>query len=380
MVAIAVASAAMIILLSVLNGFSLVIKDLYTAFYPDIKISAAHGKFFSLDEEQLHKIKDIKGVSFISCTIQDNALMNNEGRDNSVVTIKGVDNNYFKVNNLADYISSGRDSISVDPVPGAIVGNLIMDQTGMDIGNAFSRITLYYPNLSNPNNILDPTAAFQSQQLIPVDTFRVLDEFDSRYIIAPLSTAQELLQAQGKYSAIEISLKAGANADGTRDRLQSIIGKQYKAETRYEQNRTLYMVMNAEKWAVYAILLLVLIIASFNMVRALSLLVLEKQKDIAILKAMGAAPSSVRSLFICEGIVWSVTGGATGITLGLAICLGQQYFGWIKLPNFVIDAFPVQLIFTDFLLVIVTVVTVGLLAALYPAKKAVNAEMPGLKS
>src|ERR1043165_289223 len=239
MVAIAVASAAMIILLSVLNGFSLVIKDLYTAFYPDIKISAAHGKFFSLDEEQLHKIKDIKGVSFISCTIQDNALMNNEGRDNSVVTIKGVDNNYFKVNNLADYISSGRDSISVDPVPGAIVGNLIMDQTGMDIGNAFSRITLYYPNLSNPNNILDPTAAFQSQQLIPVDTFRVLDEFDSRYIIAPLSTAQELLQAQGKYSAIEISLKAGANADGTRDRLQSIIGKQYKAETRYEQNRTL---------------------------------------------------------------------------------------------------------------------------------------------
>ena len=163
--------------------------------------------------------------------------------------------------------------------------------------------------------------------------------------------------------------------------LQQILGDSYIVATRFEQNKTLYMVMKTEKWAVYAILLLVLIIASFNMVGALTLLVLEKKKDIAILKAMGATQSSIRKIFITEGILWAIIGGVIGLILGLGLCYGQQYFQWIKLQGaFIIEAYPVAMHFTDIVLIFTTIVIIGLLAALYPAMRATKVEDPSLKA
>lgn len=380
MVAIAVGSMALIILFSVFNGFEFLVKDLYKAFYPEIKISAAKGKFFALPDAQKHAIKNMAGVQQVSATIEDNVLANSED-EQIVATLKGIDNNYFKVNDVKQYIIDGRDSVSEYPQATAIIGMRLANQMGADVNNAFSYMMLYYPNTGMSNPALDPASAFQSLKLKPDGQFRIQDDFDSKYILAPLPLVQHLFMEEGKLSSIELKLNPGTDADKVKSQLQSLLGNTYRVETRFEQNRTLYMVMRSEKWAVYAILLLVLLIASFNMIGALSLLVLEKRKDIAILKIMGAEPVTIRRIFILEGILWSLAGGIIGIFLGFFICLGQQYFHWIKLGgSFVIDAYPVRMQWQDFALVIFTIMMVGLLAAWYPAFRATKTEDPSLKS
>jgi lipoprotein-releasing system permease protein len=380
MIAIGVASCAMIVLLSVFNGLGGVIKDTYNAFYPDVRIVPQKGKFFSLSEQQLQNIKQTKGIQLITPTIEDNVLMNNEGNDNQVITIKGVADDFFKVNDLAPYITEGSKTLSGAGEPQAIMGNAIMEQMGMKLDQGSNIITLYYPNVSNTNPAANPMSAFNSMVLIPSGVFKGMDEFDGKYIIASLPLAQELLQAEGKYSAIEINIQEGADAEEIKEVLQKITGAAYRVETRYEQNRTVYSIILLEKWAMYAILVLVLIIASFNMIGALSLLALEKEKDIAILKAMGADNSTIKSIFIGEGILWSMIGGMTGLIFGLIICLLQMQFGFVKMSGMVIDAYPVAFEFTDFILVVFTIFLAGLLASWRPSQKATRQGMPGLKT
>jgi lipoprotein-releasing system permease protein len=380
MAAIAVGSGAMIILFSVFNGFENLVKDLYKAFYPEIKVTAAKGKFFSLDEDKLIKIGRIDGVDRISRVIEDQVLLNNE-QEQHVATLKGIDRNYLSVNKIRPYIYDGRDSVIESPVPTAILGLHIANQLGMDVNNVFTRLSVFYPNTQLSGPSLDPSTAFQNLRLKPDGVFRVQDEFDSKYILAPISLVQDLFLQQGKYSSIEISLRKGFSDERLKAEIEELLGKEFKVFSRYEQNRTLYLVMKTEKWAVYGILLLVLLIASFNMIGGLSLLVLEKQKDIAILRAMGAGNRVIKTIFITEGILWAVVGGGIGLLLGAALCFGQQYFNWIKLNGaFIIDAYPVKMQPQDFIIVIMTVMLVGLLAAWYPSMRAVKVQDPSLKA
>jgi lipoprotein-releasing system permease protein len=369
-VSIAITTAAMVLLLSVFNGFAILVKDLYKAFYPEIKITAERGKFFSFDEAQLAKVAKLPGVAYASRSIEDNVLLN-ANDEQRVATVKGVDEHFFDVNDVKPYVFEGSDSVTSYPKPTAIIGVQIMNEMGADINNVFSVLTLFYPNAESQNLALAPEQAFQSLRLKPEGVFRIQDEFDSKYILAPLEAVQYLFKADGKYSSVELKLTPGANAEKVRAELQRILGSSFHIATRFEQNRTMYMVMRSEKWAVYAILVLVLIIASFNMVGALSLLVLEKQKDMSILKTMGAQSNDVRNVFIAEGALWSLTGVASGLIIGLLLCIGQQQYQWVKMQgSFIIEAYPVQIEWTDFPLIIVTVLTIGILASWYPAVKA----------
>lgn len=379
MVAIAVSTCAMIILFSVFNGFEFIVRDLYKAFYPELKVTAAKGKFFSIDETQQIALSDVNGIKTITKVLEDNVLLNSYS-EQKVATIKGVDSNYFKVNDVAPYMIEGDTKLSATEHT-AIAGTHLLNQLGIDPNDAFSSIRLYYPNAQVQNISLSPEKAFQTLILQPTGSFRIQDEFDSKYIIADLSLVQQLLQVPNEYSSIELLLNDGVDDEDVKEKLQSILGNDYVVATRFEQNRILYMVMRSEKWAVFAILTLVMMIASFNMVGALSLLVLEKQKDMSILRAMGAQRSTVRNIFISEGMLWSVIGGGTGLLVGLLICLGQMQFGWIKLQGaFIINAYPVKIIATDFLLIIAAIVTVGLLASWFPAYRAAKVEALSLKS
>ncbi|RYE10486.1 MAG: ABC transporter permease, partial [Sphingobacteriales bacterium] len=246
----------------------------------------------------------------------------------------------------------------------------------LDVNNVFNTLRLYYPNSESSNLSLSPESAFQMLELKPDGIFRVQDEFDSKYILTALPLAQELLQAKDRYSSVEIKLDKHANADDVKAVLQKTLGNSFHVATRFEQNKTLYMVMRTEKWAVFAILLLVMLIASFNMVGALSLLVLEKQKDMGILRAMGAQRNTIRSIFLTEGVLWSFTGGIIGLALGALLCFAQQRFSMVKLQgSFIIEAYPVDVQFSDCLVIIATLTVVGLLAAWYPSLKARNANV-----
>lgn len=382
MVAIAITSGAMIVVFSVFNGEEGLVKDMYKAFYPDLKVTINKGKFFKLTDEQYRHIQETVGVKAVTTVLQDNVMLtSNIDSQQRPVTLVGVDSNYFWVNDLKPFIIAGADSITTQSIPTAIVGRVIADQMGLDMENNASRITLYYPDANASLQALNNGTAFQSQLLKPEGEFMVTDEFDSKFVLAPLSIVQQLFIEEGKYSSVEIALMPYAKVDETKKAIQNILGKDYKVETRYEQNRSLYMVMHAEKWAVYAILVLILLISSFNMIGALSLLVLEKRKDMAILKAMGAEAHIIRRIFLLEGVLWTLTGGITGLIIGGGICMGQRYFHWVKMSgNFVVDAFPVTMLWQDFLLVLVTVIAVGLVAAWYPSVRATRTEDPSLKA
>ena len=380
MLAIAVGAGAMIILFSIFNGFENLIKDLYKAFYPEIKITPATGKFFALDREKFSALKSINGISAITTVIEDNVLLNSD-EEQVVAVLKGIDNQYTSVNNIKPYIYEGADSVIVSPIPTALVGLHIANRLGIETTNVFSRISVYYPNTEAKNIALNPQSAFQNLQLRPDGIFRVQDEFDQKYILAPIQLVQKLFLQEDKYSSIEIGLSPGTNDDEIKSKIQKLLGNNFIVATRFEQNRTLYMVMQTEKWVVYAILLLVLLIASFNMVGALTMLVLEKQKDIAILKAMGAPTNTIRKVFISEGMLWAFVGGSFGLIVGGLVCLGQQHYQWIKLTGgFIIEAYPVALQFTDFVVVILTVLLVGIAAAAYPALRATKVQDPSLKA
>lgn len=390
--AIAVGSCAMIILLSVFNGFDFLVRDLYKAFYPDIKITASRGKFFTPTAKVYSAIKDAGGVTEYTNVMEDNVLLRSD-EDQCVATIKGVDNHFFSVNDIKPYIKDGSDSIvtfvqpeqvtvaDTDislPQANTIMGSELMSQLGLDPENPFSMVMVYYLSGSEAGATI---SAYRALKLRADGAFRIQEEFDSKYLLTALPSVQELFNAEGKLSSIELKLQKGADAEEVRNAIANKLGTSFKVETRYEQNRTLYMVMSTEKWAMFAILVLVLLIASLNMIGALSLLVMEKQKDMAILKAMGAEPRLVRNIFIGEGILWSLMGGGIGLISGTLICLGQQYFHFIELPGaFIIDSFPVHIKLADYPAIIATVILVGIMAAWFPARRAMRSEPTGLRS
>jgi lipoprotein-releasing system permease protein len=384
MVAIGVVSAAMIITFSVFNGFEHEVKSLYKAFYPDIRITVARGKFFPASA--ITGIAQIKGVEFVSPVIEDNALAgdldNVSGSANrqKVITVKGIENNYFKVNDVTQYIDAGVDTVSDTPRITTIAGRGIAQELGADVNNVFSSIMLYYPNPDVTNPEADPLNAYQSLKMHPAGLFTIGNEFDDKYILAPINKVQELFHAQGMYSSIELKVAPGAAA-GIKEQLQKKLGDKYKVETRFEQNKTVYTMVAAEKWVTYVILVFVLVIASFNMVGALSMLVIEKKKDIAILKAMGTEASAIRNVFLLEAVLWACVGGVSGLALGSIISLVQQKFGIIKLQGaFVVDAYPVKVHITDIIMVTITIIAVGLMAGWYPALRASKSTEFGLKS
>ncbi len=370
----------MIIIFSVLNGLVTLAKEPYKAFYPDIRISTVRGKFFAVDATKVETIRHLDGVQKLTISIEDNVFAVNNDQQ-KIITLKGIENNYFSVNDIKQYLTTGSDdTVSTGNPYTAIVGKHIINELGTDI-NTLSRIELNYPNPDASFSNLDPGNAIERLGLHPAGVFSVSDEFDNKYVLAPLSLVQNLFHQPGKCSSIELKVQPESTM-AVQKQLQQLLGTAFKVETRYEQNKTMYMVMGAEKWAVFAILVLVLVIATFNMVGALSMLVLQKQKDIAILRAMGAQQSTIRSVFLFEGILWSLTGGVSGIVLGAVICLLQQKFGFIRLggSSFLVDAYPVELQFTDVIYVLVTVMLVGLAISWYPAMRATRAIDPSLKS
>lgn len=368
--AIAVSSAAMIVLFSVFNGLENTVKDMYNAFNPEIKVTAVKGKFFNIPEAQKQAIAGIPGIAAASYSLEDMVLLAGD-EEQKVAKLKGVDDAWFQVSHLDSFMTDGEASWKSNTgYTPAIMGLGVSIAMGIDVKNAFSGLKIYYPR-HGAAITENPEEALNSIVVKPEGNFRIQDEFDGQYVLVPLAAARYLMGIGDQVSSLEISLKRGGDEAGVRKKLQEILGDGVTIANRFEQNKTFFMIMKSEKWAVYAILLMVLLIASFNMIGSLSMVVLEKKKDIAILKSMGARKSMIRALFLMEGGLLAVFGCTLGMLTGLLLCIGQHYYGWISLPDgFIIDAYPVLLQVQDFVLVAVTALAVGLLAAWHPAVKA----------
>lgn len=371
--AIVISTAAMVILLSVENGFDGLLKTLYNVFYPEIKITAKEGKFFALTPSQISQLKLVKGIGNVSFSIEDMVMLqsNDEQR---FATVKGIDDNWMRASGIDSYIVEGNKSFAGEQqnfIPG-VIGINIAGVLGINVQNPFAVVDVYYPNPSAANTMIDPANAFNHIAVKPQAVFKVQADFDGKYVLVPLNKAQQLFGAEGKISSVEIALTPGISDKKMQKQLQHLLGESLNIATRYEQNKTLWMILGSEKWAIYVILFFVLLLSSFNMIGVLSLMVIEKKKDISILKSMGATTRQVRAIFLHQGLIMACTGGLAGIFLGVLICLGQQYFGWVKMGNggFIIDTYPVALRGYDMLLVMATVLLIGILASWQPARKA----------
>lgn len=377
--AIAVGTAALITVLSVFNGFTGLVKSLYASFYPVLKIAPAEGKTFLLTEEQLRHVADVPGVASLSSVIEEKVVLR-YGNEQTIAVLKGVDRQYTGVAKVQDKIVRGKFDLSHQEGYQAVLGIGIESALGVDVERSFVPVNVYMPrrDAGTSFNVAMPEQSLSTGVIYPVGTFAIQQEFDSKFVLTDIGFMRGLMNMRpGELSFLELSLQPGASEKKVKRRVQELLGPSTVVLTRMEQNQTIYQVMQTEKWVVYVFLSFILVIAAFNMIGSLSMLVIEKQKDITILKAMGGRNSLIQRIFLTEGLIIAGIGSLIGFSLAITICLLQQHFGLIKLNggSFLIDAFPVEMHWEDFVLVSITILVIGLLASWYPAKRAALQEI-----
>jgi lipoprotein-releasing system permease protein len=374
MVAIVLITAAFIILLSVFNGFEGLVKSLYSTFYADVKISPKEGSTMMVTPLQFSKMKVIYNIEAVSRIVEEKTLLQN-GEIQTIVYLKGVDENYPEVADVPQKMIRGQFNLGDTTKAFVVLGSGIENALGVISDRNLYPLTAYLFKRGVNINVVDPYQAFSAENVSTAGTFFIQQDIDNKYAITNIGFMKNMLSmGKDEYGSLEIALRDYGSVNETKKDLKKIFGDEYVIESRYEQNKSLYSVMNLEKWAIYGILTLMLIVASFTMIGALTMLVLEKSKDIQILKALGADNRRVRKIFLSEGILLAGMGAIAGLLLAVLICWAQVKYKLISIEGgtFLIDYYPVELRFSDFLLVSLTVMLIAFLASWFPARKAAN--------
>ena len=365
-----VGTMALVIVLSVFNGFDEVVKSLFRAFDPDIKISAVEGKTFVPDESVAEKIRSLPGVEALSEVLEENVLLL-YGDNQHIATIKGVDESFVQVTGIDSMIYDGSMKLKDRNRPYAVVGQGVA--YNLRIGLSFvDPLFVYTIDRKAKINMAQPEESIRRDFIYPSGIFAIEQDFDSRYIIVPIEFVRELLSYDREISFMEIKLNPRYPADKVQSAITSIAGNDFLVRNREQQNAVFYRVMKSEKWAIFLILTFILIIASFNIIGSLSMLIIDKKKDIVTLRNMGATNSLIERVFLAEGWLISVVGSLLGLTLGTGFSWIQQRFGLIRLQGsgtFVIDSYPVKIEGVDIFLIWITVLLIGVIAARYPVKQ-----------
>jgi lipoprotein-releasing system permease protein len=365
---ITIGTMALVIVLSVFNGFNDVIRSHFNSFDPDIKIVAAQGKYFVPDSAKLTKLAKIKGIEAISQTVEENVLLKYSDKQ-YIATIKGVDDNFLLVNGLDTMVTDGEYKLKDSKQSLAVVGNGIA--YFLQIGLKYLNPVQVYILKRDASYSMNPMTAVNHEYIFPSGFFGVEAETDSKYMIVPISFAHNLLEDSISINALEIKLNKEIDNDQTQSEIKKVMGPDFLVKNRLEQKELFYRIMKYEKWAIFLILGFILLIASFNVVGSLAVLIIEKKKDISILYSLGADKKTISRIFQFEGLMISVLGGIIGLILGLIICWVQQKFELLKLGgsgSFIIDAYPVSIRLSDVIAIFITVLAIGFSASWYTVK------------
>ena len=365
-----IGTMALVVVLSVFNGFESLVVSLFNTFDPQLKVYPATGKTFPESTFPWEEVSKIKGLTAQTAVIEEKVLLR-YGTNQYLATLKGVGENYETWTGLNNMISEGSLMLEYKGRPLAIPGQGVAYYLGLDLDNFTRDIEVYSPRRT-ANIGLNPEQAFNRMDIHPSGIFSVQQDFDSKYMIVPLSFAEEALGYSGELSAVEMAIESDKNLNKIQDRVQSTVGSNFIVKNRFQQQEMLYKIMRSEKWAIFMILGFILFIATFNVIGSLSMLILEKRKDIAILKSMGAGDKLVKRIFLVQGMMVSFGGALIGMILGAGICFVQQRFGIVKINteggSFLIDAYPVVMQTMDFVYVFLVVSFIGLVAAWFPVR------------
>ncbi len=365
---VSVGTMALIIILSVFNGLETMVSAIFNTFDPDIKITAAEGKTFIADTARLKLLAKVEGLSCYSLTIEDNALLKYGSRQ-FIATIKGIDDNYAMVSNIDSSMWEGEFTLRNDKGrPYAIPGIGVAQYLGIRV-NFITPLEIIFPKKTGSTN-LSAENSLNHKFIFPSGIFEVEKEYDSKYVYIPIDFARELTETDKGVTTVEIKFKEYADPQAVQKDIIKIFGKGFTVQNRYEQQAIFYKVMRSERLAIFFILTLILIIASFNIIGSLTMLIIEKERDIEILKSLGADNNLIRKIFIFEGWLISIIGALSGIILGFVVCWLQQTYGLVKLQSqsLIMDSYPVVMKIKDFIIVPGTVLLIGYWAAWYPVR------------
>ncbi len=361
-----VGTMALITILSVFNGLEEMVKAIFSTSDPEIRITPVRGKVFTPDTLMLTRLSEIDGVEVWAETLEENALLRYDDQQ-YIATVKGVSLNYREVTDLDTAMWDG-DFILMSETgrPYAIAGLGVANHLGMRL-NFVSPLAIYIPDRTSRLS-LNPENAFTRRFVHFSGIFAVEQEFDSKYVFLPIDFVRDLLAYTKEISSIEIRLRPGSDLKQTQRAIKNVMGDQFLVQNRYEQQEIFYKVMKAERLAIFVILTFILIIASFNIIGSLTMLIIEKERDIGILKSLGADNSLIRRIFIYEGWMISFIGTSLGLITGFLLCAAQQHFNIVKLAgdSLLINSYPVKMQLIDFFVVAATVMTIGYGAAWYP--------------
>lgn len=365
---ITIGTMALIIVLSVFNGLESLIKSLFNAFDPEIKISLVEGRTFSIDNEAFDQVRNDPSVSVFTEVIEKNAMVKYRDRQ-AIVTLKGVTDNFSELTGIDSLIYDGSFQLWENERPVGVIGYDLAIQ--LSVGLAFfDQLHIYVPKPTS-GFVLNAANAFNQDHIFPSGIFSVQAEYDSKYLIIPIDFARDLLNYDNELTAIELKIDDDEEIQTVKDRISAIIGPEYKVQTQYEQHQAFYQVMASEKWAIFLILGFILIIASFNTVSSLTLLILEKKSNMHLLQSMGALPKTIRRIFQAEGLMITAIGIALGIILGSLFCWAQMKFGIIRFPSdgsFIVDRYPMKMLMKDVVMVITMVSFIGWMASVIPVR------------
>ena len=366
-VGIAIGAAALLLILSVFNGFEDLLKGLYNAIYTDLKIIPREGKVFVPDSSELATIMSWPEVVSLSKTLEETALLDYAGNQD-ICTLKGVDDQFRNVTDIDSVLLDGEFQLKHGQAQLAILGAGLAQRLNVDHLNPYERLGVYMPNREQKGPLDD---AFKVQYAYPVGRFTIKQDYDYQYVFVSLDFIQNLLDQPGAVSGIEIRLTYDADSEAVKERITELMRTPVVVKNKDEQNAAFFKLMNIEKWISYAVVSLTLIIVSFNLVSALWMIVLDKRKDISILQSMGSAPSDVRNIFLRSGWMICLIGLFIGVLLAIIFYYLQKSYGIVPIPEgFVVDSYPIEMRSRDILIVGATVFIIGTLASWLPARKA----------
>ena len=368
---VAVSAGAMVVVLSAFNGLESLIQDLHRSWDAGLKIEAAQGKFFDPNLARPDELKALPGVSALYQIVEDNALLRfNEGQ--AVVRLKGVDAAYGKRTGLAKALIGGSFNLGVEGAWGLVLGAGLHYNLQVPLNAGFTGLQVWYPRAKKSAG-LDPRSAFARRAAIATGVFQIEKQYDERYVFADRRLAAELMEHPNACTALELDMAPGQAPADLQDRVQEIVGAGFKVLTSEQQHESLMRVLKLERLFVYLALSVILLISSFNIFTALSMLAVEKRRDLAVLAAMGARPSLIRRTFLLLGLTISGSGAAIGVGLGLLLCWAQERYKLVSMgmQTAIVQEYPVEIHVQDLWITALTVVTVSLLVSWAPARGAV---------
>ena len=373
-VVVAVGTLALILILSVFNGLEDLITSLYNSVEPDIEISPIKGKYIDLDNFPMEKLKSDPSIAYYSEVIEDMALAKYtpvQGGGNErqlIVKLKAVRPDYRKMSGIDTMVFDGQFLLEYKANYFTVAGNGVAARLGLRLNNYQTPVYFYFPRADASD--MNPMDAFNIAQAFPSGVISVQQEVDAQLVYVSMNFAEELMNIKNKATSIEILATKNADIESLKDRLKKNLGNNFRLKDRRQQNEMVYKITQSEKWSGFLILSFILLIAIFNVVGSVTVLILEKKEDIKTFSNMGFTEKLIRRVFLWEGMMISTVGGAIGLFLGVTIILLQQKFGIIPMDgNFVTSSFPVAMKFSDFLAVYGMVVSIGFLATLLPVKR-----------